>query len=126
MVTQSDAYICPSRRLTNGGPGVRFEVDDGAEALPAFAVRFEGRVYAYFNRCAHQALELDWNPGMFFDLDGRTIVCATHGAVYHPATGVCAGGPCNGRGLAPVTVVEQGHAVRLHDPRYRIHSTPAR
>jgi nitrite reductase/ring-hydroxylating ferredoxin subunit len=93
--------------LADGGPGIRFEVSAGARALPAFAIRYRGRVHAYVNVCAHQELELDWIPGAFFDADGAMLVCAAHGALYEPDTGRCRAGPCVGAALTRVTVVER-------------------
>jgi nitrite reductase/ring-hydroxylating ferredoxin subunit len=46
----------------------------------AFALRFDGRVVAYLNRCSHVPTELDWQPGEFLDMDRRWILCAMHGA----------------------------------------------
>jgi hypothetical protein len=34
----------------------------------AFALRFDGRVVAYLNRCAHVPTEMDWQPGEFLDM----------------------------------------------------------
>ena len=86
--------ICASRELVDSGRGVRFEIEYFGEAAPAFAVRYRGRAHAYLNRCAHVAMELDWQEGVFFDADGRDLVCATHGALYEPSSGRCLGGPC--------------------------------
>jgi len=100
--------LCPSEELIDGGAGVRFDVDDRGEETNAFVVRYRGRVFGYLNRCAHVATELDWVAGQFFDADGATLVCATHGAVYDPASGGCVGGPCAGRGgLQALAVVER-------------------
>ena len=98
--------VCPSGALVDGGDGVRFEVRRRGEVHPAFAIRFDGRVHAFVNRCAHVAVELDWRPGQFFDADGIVLICSTHGALYDPATGECLGGPCRGGGLEPVAVAE--------------------
>ena len=73
--------ICASSDLTDKGDGVRFSVKHGDESLPAFAVRYEGKVYAYLNQCAHREVELDWDEGKFFDNDQRYLICATHGAL---------------------------------------------
>ncbi|MGA8259224.1 MAG: Rieske 2Fe-2S domain-containing protein [Arenicellales bacterium] len=107
--------ICASEALVEGGPGVRFEVDEDGEPAPALAVRYRGRVHAYVNRCAHLGLELDILPGDFFDLSGNHLICATHGATYDPATGRCTGGPCSGAGLEVLTVVEVDGRVELVD-----------
>jgi nitrite reductase/ring-hydroxylating ferredoxin subunit len=98
--------VCRSDALADGGDGVRFEVESGGQRHPAFAIRFGGRVYAYRNRCAHVGVELDWEPGRFFDADGIVLICSTHGALYDPRTGECRGGPCRGGGLEPVAVEE--------------------
>lgn len=73
-----------------------------------FVVRFEGRVRAYVNRCAHVPVALDWVPGQVFDPDGRTLLCSVHGAEYDPASGHCLSGPCSGRGhLEPLDAAER-------------------
>lgn len=105
--------ICASEALVEGGQGVRFTLDRQGVGEPAFAVRFDGRVHAYLNRCAHLSVELDWQPGQFFDHSGLYLICATHGALYAPDSGRCLGGRCNGKGLNPVTVIEDGGQVFL-------------
>ena len=55
----------------------------------------------------HQASELDWDKGEFFDAAKLYLVCASHGALYDPATGVCVAGPCRGARLAKVDVSER-------------------
>ncbi len=93
--------------LKDGGIGQRFELADHAQAnstLPAFAVKYEGQVYAYLNQCAHVDMEMDWQPAQFFDADQRYIMCATHGSLYEPATGKCIDGPCIGKSLKPVAL----------------------
>lgn len=107
-MAQGERLICASDALVDGGAGVRFEVRRGGGSLPAFAIRFRGSVHAYVNECRHQASELDWNPGEFFDAERLYLICATHGALYEPASGVCVDGPCCGASLAVV-------AVREHD-----------
>ncbi len=101
--------ICASSELAEAGQGVRFEVKEKHRSAPApaFAIRWRGRAYAYLNRCGHIPVELDWQPGEFFDYSQHYLICATHGALYDPATGACQGGRCEGRGLTPLPVIEQ-------------------
>jgi nitrite reductase/ring-hydroxylating ferredoxin subunit len=103
--------VCASGDLAEGGDGVRFEVESKGERLPAFAVRYRGRVYAYLNRCAHISMELDWQPGKFFDAEGGYLICSTHGALYAPESGACRGGPCKGAGLSRLDAWEAGGRV---------------
>ncbi|MHB1231729.1 MAG: Rieske (2Fe-2S) protein [Burkholderiales bacterium] len=105
--------ICASSALEEGGKGVRFEVPWAGETMPAFVVRYDGRPVAYLNRCGHVPVELDFNAGEFFDLSGLYFVCATHGALYAPESGACVGGPCAGRGLKRLAVLEREGNVYL-------------
>lgn len=108
----AERLICASAALIDSGDGVRFEAPWGGATVAAFAVRYEGQVRAYLNRCTHMSTELDWKPGRFFDAEGLLLVCSTHGAVYAPDTGACLGGPCSGA-LARLDVEERDGAVYL-------------
>ena len=59
--------LCASGDLEEKGRAVLFDVLHYREPARAFALRFEGRVVAYLNRCAHVPTELDWQPGEFLD-----------------------------------------------------------
>lgn len=103
--------ICPSAVLVDSGRGVRFEVEYYGEPAPAFAIRYRGVVHAYLNRCSHVAMELDWQEGVFFDSDGRDLLCSTHGATYDAASGRCLGGPCHGTPLVKLLIEERNGMV---------------
>ena len=105
--------ICDGSALEEGGKGVRFNVRTPEGEQPAFAVRYDGKVYAYLNRCAHVPMEMDWMNGEFFDYSKLYLICATHGAAYQPDSGLCVRGPCPGRRLKPVSVEERGGLVLL-------------
>ena len=105
--------ICPSETLIEGGAGVRFGVRVGEQAEPAFVIRHQGVALGFLNRCAHKLVELDWEPGQFFDADRRHLVCATHGALYDPANGFCVAGPCRGGRIPSVSVREHDGYVWL-------------
>lgn len=103
--------ICTSAELQDGGDGVRFTVARPGGERAAFVVRFDGKVYAYLNRCAHVPIELDWLPGRFFDDSRRYLICATHGALYAPDSGRCVGGPCRNGRLEVLPIVERDGGV---------------
>ena len=107
-MVEREHVICASGALVDSGKGVRFEVEYFGEQAPAFVVRYQGSVQGYLNRCAHVAMELDWQEGVFFDSDGRDLICSTHGATYETKTGRCIGGPCGGSPLVKVRVEERG------------------
>jgi nitrite reductase/ring-hydroxylating ferredoxin subunit len=99
--------LCESERLAERGRAVSFDVIFQGEPARAFALRFEGRVVAFLNRCAHVAAEMDWQPDEFLDADRELIVCAIHGAMYDPRDGRCAGGPCGRARLTALDVDER-------------------
>src|SRR5262245_47103503 len=98
--------ICASADVVESGKGARFEVEYFGQPAPAFVVRKDGRAHAYLNRCSHVAMELDWQEGVFFDSEGRDLICSTHGATYEAASGRCIGGPCNGTPLVRLRIEE--------------------
>jgi nitrite reductase/ring-hydroxylating ferredoxin subunit len=106
-----ERVIARSEDLVERGAGVRFVVERDGRAVPAFAVRFDGVVRAYVNACGHRGVELDWEHGAFFDEWRAFLVCTAHGALFDPRDGSCVDGPCNGRGLARVAVVERDGAI---------------
>jgi nitrite reductase/ring-hydroxylating ferredoxin subunit len=101
-----DVLICESGQVLEGGKGVRFPVTAFGDAATGFVVRYDGKAYAYLNRCAHVPIELDWFEGDFFESSGLYLMCSTHGAIYVPESGLCAGGPCKGGKLRPIAVHE--------------------
>ncbi len=109
--------LCESSALADRGRATVFDVLLWGQPARAFALRFDGRVVAYLNRCAHVPVEMDWQPGEFLDLDRRWIVCSIHGATYEPADGRCIGGPCGRSRLMPLEVHEAGGQVYWYPSR---------
>lgn len=99
--------LCASDDLQERGDAVMFEVLEYGRAVPAFAVRFDSVAVAYLNRCAHVPAQMDWQPGQFWDMDKRFIICAMHGALYDPHRGHCVLGPCRGAHLIAIPLAEK-------------------
>lgn len=78
------------------------------------AVRRDGRVYTYLNRCPHRGIALEWQPDRFLDDSGSLIQCATHGALFLIETGECVAGPCAGEALTAVQCIERDGSIWLH------------
>ena len=115
-----DRTICAADQVQEAGAGFRFEVRSPDGVRPAFAIRYQGVVRAYLNRCAHMALELDLIPGRLFDNERRYLMCSTHGARYEPASGRCVFGPCRGGQLQTVRVCELDRQLVLTDNDYQL------
>ena len=82
-----------------------------------FAVRKDGQLYAYRNRCPHRGIPLEWLPDQFLDASASLIQCATHGALFLIESGECVAGPCAGQSLQELAIREddQGIWVELNE-----------
>lgn len=102
-----NTVVLNSQDLLDGGQGLRFNMPIYGEYVTGFVIRYQNKVYAYVNQCAHVPVELDWEEGAFFTAQKDYLICATHGAHYLPNTGFCVMGPCKGKSLKPISVIEQ-------------------
>ncbi|WP_217475117.1 Rieske (2Fe-2S) protein [Stutzerimonas stutzeri] len=79
------------------------------------AIRKEGALYVYENRCPHRGIPLEWQADQFLDSSGSLIQCATHGALFLIDSGECVAGPCAGQALRALPVVERDGSVWLQN-----------
>jgi nitrite reductase/ring-hydroxylating ferredoxin subunit len=98
--------VCSSEALTERGRAVDFDAMLWHQPVRGFALRVDGQVRAFVNRCAHVPTELDWQPGEFWNADRTRIICSIHGAEYDAHNGHCRGGPCGRGRLLPIEVQE--------------------
>jgi hypothetical protein len=76
-MSESLVPLCLAQTCVDGGlDAVPFDVVFGGQTCRAFAVRFEGQVHAYLNRCTHVAMEMDYQPNRIFDDTGQWLLCA--------------------------------------------------
>ncbi|MDH3209406.1 MAG: Rieske 2Fe-2S domain-containing protein [Burkholderiaceae bacterium] len=109
--------LCASTDLAEKGRAHVFNVLHYRQPARAFALRHEGRVVAYLNRCVHVPVEMDWQAGEFLDSGKAFIMCANHGATYEPWTGRCVRGPCGRGGLTTLRVEEQDGQIYWYPSR---------
>ena len=106
MAEDPDCLICPSGDVVERGLARRFEIPAEPRSLPAFVIRYQGKIYGYINACRHVPVRLDEAEGDVFDLSGHYLICSMHGARYLPDNGLCVGGPCKGQRLIPISTKE--------------------
>jgi len=95
-------------------PGSKgFTLGRGETTREIFVVRDANGLRAYANACPHTGGPLDWTPDRFLTRDGKTILCATHGALFRIDDGYCLRGPCAGKSLTPVPVAVRGDDIVL-------------
>jgi nitrite reductase/ring-hydroxylating ferredoxin subunit len=109
--------LCASAELEEAGKAFVWDVLEYGRPARAFALRFDGQLVGYLNRCLHVPTEMDWQEGHFLDADRRYILCSIHGAAYEPADGRCVGGPCGRGKLTAVPVREEGGQVYWYPSR---------
>jgi nitrite reductase/ring-hydroxylating ferredoxin subunit len=110
-------HLCAAAQLPEKGQALVFDVLQYREPTRAFALRFDGRVVAYLNRCAHVPAEMDWQPGEFLDSGREFILCSIHGAAYDPLNGRCVAGPCGRGKLTELRVEEEAGEVYWYPSR---------
>ena len=115
---QDRISCCPSERHPSGYLP-QISVDLRRQKIDGFVINFQGRFYAYSNRCCHIPIPLDWVDNEFFTRDKRHLICLTHGATYEPNTGLCIDGPCPGEYLDVIPVaVKQGQVIVYCPPEW--------
>ena len=99
-------FLCTSAELVDASSRA-FDI----AGQRVFAVRREGRVYAYQNRCPHRGVGLEWQPDQFLDPSASLIQCATHGALFLIESGECVAGPCAGQSLTALKCREDAQGI---------------
>jgi nitrite reductase/ring-hydroxylating ferredoxin subunit len=110
-------HLCASAELAEKGRAKVFDVLQYGQRATAFALRFEGELVGYLNRCLHVPTEMDWQPGEFLDSRQEFIICSVHGASYQVRSGRCASGPCGRGSLVRVPVSERDGQVYWYPSR---------
>lgn len=93
------------------------ESTPGDERTRFFAVKKNGRCYAYRNNCPHAGAPLNWGIDEFLTYDKEYLLCSLHGAVFDIETGLCIAGPCKGDRLEAVPFeISDGKVVIRNEP----------
>lgn len=90
-----------------------FSIETSSGTLDLFIVRKNAGIHGYINRCPHTGVNLNWQPDQFLDLDGNLIQCSTHGAQFRISNGYCVYGPCAGRSLSAVNLLQENGRIKL-------------
>src|SRR5207248_9831455 len=93
------------------GTTKKFRLECDGRRVNGLVVNHDGAIHAWLNRCPHVGTPLDLWDNEFFSEDARTLVCATHGAVFEPDSGRCVAGPCTGDHLRALPLRIDGDAV---------------
>lgn len=83
-----------------------------------FAVRRNGVVRVWRDRCPHVGSPLPWRKDAYLNAARDRIVCAAHGAHFEVETGLCILGACLGQSLeaVPFVLTLEGQIVVIEHP----------
>jgi nitrite reductase/ring-hydroxylating ferredoxin subunit len=104
-------FLCDAKYLAEAHSR-GFEID-GQKLV---AVRRQGQVFVYRNRCPHRGVPLDWETDQFLDASASLIQCATHGALFLIESGECVAGPCAGKSLRAINCREDSSGIWISLP----------
>ncbi len=95
------------------GSSRKIKLKNGEETQEGFVIRQNNRFFAYWNRCPHISLPLDWGSEDFLTSDGKYSICRNHGALFQIETGECVDGPCVGESLEKIPLKVVGNKIMI-------------
>jgi nitrite reductase/ring-hydroxylating ferredoxin subunit len=104
--------LCGLEDVPDGG-AKSFWLGEGGDRRGIFLVRRGAAIVAYVNSCPHLGTPLNFLGDRFLDRNGELILCATHGALFRLADGMCLSGPCRGEALTLVSTIIIGKQIFL-------------
>lgn len=110
--------VTPVARLADlPDPGAReFYIGEGDWPFRGFVVRVDGALRAYANVCPHKGHPLNLRDDDFLVPGEKLLVCASHHALFEPATGLCLFGPCAGGRLRALECWVEDGTVLVRSP----------
>lgn len=101
MALRAGVRLCSVAEIPEGGArGFALQV-----CGQLFAVRRNGAVRVWRDRCPHLGTPLPWRKDAYLNRAGDRIVCAAHGAQFEAESGLCVLGACLGQSLEAVPFV---------------------
>lgn len=83
--------------------------------ISLFAVKKDGEIFLYLNRCPHLGTPLEWIEDEFLDSEKTLIRCATHGALFQINNGKCLVGPCQGKHLQSIPFELEKDEIKIQE-----------
>lgn len=80
-----------------------------------FVYRSENDVLAYLNSCPHFQVPLNIHSGKLFSSDRTQFQCCQHYAKFDKTTGICTDGPCEGRSLTKIPIIETNEEIFISE-----------
>lgn len=89
--------------------------DTGQDTV--FVVRHKGQLYGWWNACPHiSGAPMAWRKDAYLNGKRTHISCHAHGALFEIETGICIQGPCLGKTLEAVKLIENDNGSLFMQP----------
>lgn len=88
-----------------------YSLEAGKNTVNIFVININNHFFAYYNRCPHTGVTLNWQENQFFDIENHFIQCSTHGALFRFEDGYCVRGPCVGAKLQSLPIKIENNEV---------------
>lgn len=98
-------YVCELDEISSPGSYGFSLVEAGGE-IEGFIVHSDDALFAYRNACPHTGANLNWMPHQFLTSDNAFIQCSIHGALFRLSDGECVHGPCLGKKLEKIPLLQ--------------------
>ena len=92
---------------------VLVEIPNNSDNLNVIVYRKENQIHAWLNSCPHEGRKLCNDPDYLFNRTNNLLECMHHQALFHPTTGECNVGPCNGEKLLRYEAVEFNNKITI-------------
>ena len=90
-----------------------FKIPDNPDNMSVIVYRKENQIHAWLNSCPHEGRKLCNDPDYLFNRTNNSLECMHHQALFHPITGECNMGPCNGEKLLKYEAVELNNNITI-------------
>ena len=110
--------VCPDEQLAEKDY-IIIDLLFSGEPHSGIVFRFNGKLFAYLNRCVHMPRQLNCERDTVFDHDRQLLRCSMHGIVYQPETGRSLSTMCQGDQLQALRLTEFEGTIYLTDKRVR-------
>ncbi len=95
----------------------KIQLKIGKQLQELFFFKVGNQYYGYLNLCRHWNIPLDYEDNDFFSDNKQFIVCKNHGALFDPQTGQCLSGPCEGKSLYQIQLINKNKSIYAQIPQ---------
>ena len=94
------------------------KIPDNPDNLSVIVFRKKNQIHAWLNSCPHEGRKLCNEPDYLLNRKNNFLECMHHQALFHPITGECRVGPCEGKKLLKYEIVESKNKIAILERKF--------